>query len=174
MRQGTRGRWRWTTVDGAEITRRGASRFAGPADLWLPPGTSAAGPGRWRLTLSLGAVHRDVLMDLGDVWRDGREVWRTCSWLTPEEDGDWLPGAACLPPFHGTIGVREVAPGELRLSLEGMYVPPFGLFGRLADRLLLGRLARRSLRELLDGVAGRLGSRVQPPRDASLPRRSAR
>lgn len=79
-----------------------------------------------------------------------------------------------LPAFHGPLGVRLDEHGRAGLALEETYLPPFGRLGRLADRVLLGRLARRSARELLAALARGLDHAPYSPREASLPRRSAR
>ncbi|HWH32286.1 MAG TPA: hypothetical protein VNU01_06405 [Egibacteraceae bacterium] len=151
-----------------------AVRFGADPASWLPAVVESRGRGRWRLPLSLGGVHRHVALELGDAWRDGADTWRACAWRPQEERGDWIPGPLWLPSFAGSLGVCRRGASAADLVLEGAYRPPFGFAGRAVDRLLLGRLARRSARELLASVAACLAPESYRPRAASVALRSAR
>jgi PAS domain S-box-containing protein len=60
----------------------------------------------------------------------------------------WLP----LPVAHGFITVRPH--GQFtRLSLDGQYVPPFGIAGRVFDAVLARWVAQRAIQRLADEMA---------------------
>ncbi len=60
----------------------------------------------------------------------------------------WLP----LPVIHGFITVRPN--GQLtQLRLEGQYVPPFGIAGRVFDAALGRRVAQLAIQRLADEMA---------------------
>jgi len=108
------------------------------------------------LGLDLGAgasVHQNVSVQLGIpkpvddglvlplAWRaTGREEW--------------------LPAFTGELSASEARHGT-RLRLSGMYTVPLGVVGKFGDGVLGRRLARSSLRALVERLAGHLESEVQ-------------
>ena len=169
-----RGRLRRLTVEGPRVAAGAAQAFMSSPRRWLPRGARARGRGRWELTLSLGPAHRDVVLDLGPVWRNGQTLSRACTWQATPERSDWLDAPAWLPCFHGTLVLSPDPGGAPALRLEGAYVPPFGSMGEAIDRIALGRLAHQSAREFLGALAVSLDEAAQTPRAASLPLRSAR
>jgi hypothetical protein len=56
-----------------------------------------------------------------------------------------------LPDFHGLLTVRVRAPGT-EVSIQGSYVPPFGIAGQLFDSAIGYRIARVTLQKLLDDI----------------------
>jgi len=81
----------------------------------------------------------------------------------------WTAGTRFYPDFRGTLHLRIVTVDETRLSLEGEYRPPLGLAGRVFDRLIGRRIARATLRDLLD----KLGDEMER-READYRRSGAR
>lgn len=66
----------------------------------------------------------------------------TCRWR------GWLP----LPVVHGFITVRPN--GQLtRLTLDGQYIPPSGIAGRVLDAVLVRRVAQLAMQRLADEMA---------------------
>lgn len=129
-------------------------RFSADPGEWLPSPATPKGRHRWEIELSVAGAHRRVIAEIGDVWRVGDALWRSCSWWPLEEQGDWVEGPKMLPTFHGSLGLS----GGLgsRLVLSGSYDPPLGALGRFLDKVLLGRLAGRSALGMLEQLAQRL------------------
>ena len=71
---------------------------------------------------------------------------------------DWEPsGAGPYPTFSGTMNVyAEPDPRESRLEIDGNYEAPGGGFGRFFDMLVGRRIARASLLDLVERIAGEL------------------
>jgi hypothetical protein len=94
---------------------------------------------------ALATFHKAALLDLGPVRAAGTGYEVEIGWRA-------ATAAPLFPVFSGRL-VTE--PGELRI--EGIYAPPGGAVGRLADRVLLhtaaNATARWVLREL-DVAAG--------------------
>lgn len=119
--------WGGEAVDGAPA---GLRRYA--IDLRLRVGGERGG---------LTTFRKAALLDLGPVLPsdEGWEVeiaWRAAS------------GAPLFPVFGGLL---SIAPGVLRL--EGVYAPPGGMVGRMADRVLLHVAANGTARWLLGELA---------------------
>lgn len=65
----------------------------------------------------------------------------------------WRPQTAgVFPDFHGVLTVRPNHAG-VTLQLDGAYDPPFGAFGKVFDVLAGRRIARQTMRHLLDDFA---------------------
>jgi hypothetical protein len=104
---------------------------------WLP----GLGIGR-RVMLAFG-IHSDAL-DHGRQHDEMRITWRT--------------GSRLLPDFHGSIRFRIDA-NRTRVLVDGTYLPPLGLVGRLFDRAVGGTIARASMQGLADRIAAYLTQR---------------
>jgi hypothetical protein len=64
----------------------------------------------------------------------------------------WKPDhGSAFPDFRGVLTVRPKDRG-VSMRLQGNYEPPFGLAGRLFDRLAGHRIASRTMQRLLDSV----------------------
>jgi hypothetical protein len=68
----------------------------------------------------------------------------------------WNAGTRWLPNFHGTLRVHIAPQVKTALSIEGWYAPPFGIFGKLFDRVLGRKLAQKTVESLLDQIAERM------------------
>lgn len=66
---------------------------------------------------------------------------------------EWTAGTRLFPDFHGTLRLRIATVESTLLALEGCYRPPLGRPGLLFDRLVGRRIARATMRELLERVA---------------------
>jgi uncharacterized membrane protein len=69
----------------------------------------------------------------------------------------WTAGTRFFPDFHGALRLRIASVEETRLSLEGTYQPPFGAFGAVFDLVIGRRIARATMRDLLQ----RLGDAME-------------
>jgi hypothetical protein len=95
---------------------------------------------RHRVALSFG-IHEDVL-------EGGRRH--------DELRFHWQSGSQFLPNFRGTMRFR-IESLRTRVLVDGGYTAPLGIVGYCFDQLVGKRLARTSLQELADRVAGYLG-----------------
>ena len=132
--------------------RHVAALLARGAEVWggEPVGGAPAGLRRFSIDLrlrvggdrgGLTTLRKAALVDLGPVLPndDGWEVevaWRAAS------------AAPLFPVFGGRL---VMVPGQLRL--EGVYAPPGGVVGRVADRVLLHLAANGTARWLLAELA---------------------
>jgi hypothetical protein len=121
----------------------------GPAGRWLPgaePLPETGGLRRHAVDLRLRVGRDDAavttfrkaaVLDLGPVHRVGAGYEVEISWRA-------ATGAPLFPVFSGLL---SVGPRELRI--EGLYAPPGGVVGRIADRVLLHTAANATARWLL-------------------------
>jgi len=72
---------------------------------------------------------------------------------------EWHAGTRLFPNFHGTLRLRIATIESTRLTFEGAYRPPLGTFGLVFDALLGRRIARATMRELLERIAAGLERR---------------
>lgn len=117
----------------------GMRRFA--VDLRLRVGGEGSG---------LATFRKAAFLDLGEPMRTPRG-WRV------EIGWQASTAAPLFPVFSGALAVED---GVMRL--EGLYAPPGGVLGRVADRLLLHVAANGTARWLLDEL-----DRVALEREAS-------
>lgn len=120
--------WDGEPIDGAPD---GMRRFA--IDLRLRVGGERSG---------LTTFRKAALLDLGTP-REAGDGWVT--------EVEWR-AASVAPLFPVFAGRLFVTPGQLRL--EGVYAPPGGIVGRVADRVLLHVAANGTARWLLGELAG--------------------
>jgi hypothetical protein len=140
----------------AEASPARAAELLGPGrDTWLGELVTAAdgpeGTARHLLDLELRvsdvaprvAFHKAAYVDIGPLRSDEASgaAWVHLSWRA----------ATLTPLFPVFAGILRWQDGELQLS--GVYAPPGGAIGAVADRLLLNVAARATGRRLLERIA---------------------
>lgn len=80
---------------------------------------------------------------------------------------DWNAHSRFLPNFSGTLRFRIEAT-RTRIVLAGAYAPPLGALGALFDRVLGGRLAQATARDLVDRTALALEEKWAAERRAAV------
>ena len=127
--EGDAGRW----LEGAEALpdAGGLRRYA--VDLRLQVGRDDA---------ALTTFRKAAYLDLGPVRRAAARSEVEISWRA-------ATAAPLFPVFSGWLTAE---PGELRI--EGIYAPPGGVVGRIADRALLHTAANATARWLLRALVG--------------------
>jgi hypothetical protein len=65
-----------------------------------------------------------------------------------------------FPTMEAELQLSDAGPAETEVRLVGEYEPPLGALGAMADRMAGHRIAERSVRDFLEGVAGRLRERL--------------
>lgn len=70
------------------------------------------------------------------------------------------PAGGLFPALDADLMLARVDARRTRLSVIACYRPPLGTLGVQLDRMLLGRVARATLRSLLDSLAEKM---TQPP-----------
>jgi hypothetical protein len=78
--------------------------------------------------------------------------------LHDEVDFEWNAQSRWLPDFHGVFRFR-IESLKTRVIMDGEYVPPFGRFGTIFDRLVGHRLARATATDVVDRLAHELEAR---------------
>lgn len=66
-----------------------------------------------------------------------------------------------FPELNADLALSQMGPYMTSLSLDGTYEPPLGVVGRVADRMILGRLADATVRNWMDRLAEAVGTRRQ-------------
>ena len=108
------------------------------------------------LSVDLGAgasVRQRVTVHLGAPRSTGSGLVLPLSWKAAGHD-------ALLPTFDGELVVSRAGAGA-NLRLRGTYTVPLGALGRVGDRVVGGRIARRSLAELVERLAAGLEGEVE-------------
>lgn len=144
---------------------RGFVRLAASVPLRMDPAAVAAmlgrGPDGWELRSSIGGIRRyavDLRLRLGSestgLTTFGKAAWVDLgpmrqvgtSYAVPIE---WQASSAAplFPVFAGELRIEAD-----RLSVNGLYAPPGGPVGRLADRALLHVAATGTARWLLGEI----------------------
>jgi hypothetical protein len=80
---------------------------------------------------------------------------------------EWRAGTRLFPHFHGTLRLRIEDVRRTRLTFEGAYRVPAGAPGALFDVILGKRIARSTMRELLERM-GRALERREREYEAEL------
>jgi len=128
----------------AALTGAGAGWLSGATELESVNGLRRfavdlrfrVGPG----SISRLTFRKAALLDIGTPWRGGG------GWVA--EIGWRASGAAPLfPVFSGQLKI-----GPVQLRIDGLYAPPGGSLGRIADRVLLHIAAQATASWLLDEV----------------------
>ncbi|HEX6220504.1 MAG TPA: hypothetical protein VF115_05385 [Acidimicrobiia bacterium] len=75
----------------------------------------------------------------------------------------WSAAGARLlfPELTADLVLSKRGKDETELTLRGTYQPPMGVFGRLADRALLGRVAEATVKSWVEQLAAALSSESQ-------------
>jgi hypothetical protein len=84
------------------------------------------------------------------------EPVRTSTWAVIPIS--WKPtfGRKLLPVMNGKVDVSPVSKEETRLTVSGMYEPPFGKLGEQLDEVLMHNVAEGTVKELAELIAARL------------------
>lgn len=130
--------------------------FAGDPTRWLP-GASRDGPDRFVFRLPAGTFTQHVVATVGPLRQHAQTYWRTIRWRPVTDDGTPGPTSLLLPEFDGELGLH-IAGSRMTLLIDGRYRPPGGAVGRAADTIALGRVARRTIEQVLGDITARLGA----------------
>ncbi len=130
-------------------------RLGEPHPRWLADGATAAYAEGERLFLTISAaggqltVRKRVHIDLGAATSRGDGAVVPLSW--------WATGAECLfPTLDADLEIMPMGPDQVMLTLMGRYEPPLGSVGRVANRLVLHRVAEACVRSFLRRTAANL------------------
>jgi hypothetical protein len=124
----------------------------------------ARDPRRWfpRLTdedFAVGAriagisVHKKVVVEVGQPARAGTYMSVPLTWRASFAQ-------RLFPEMAGTIELAPVDTRVTRLTVSGMYEPPFGRLGRELDAALLHRVATATVKDLAESISQRLRARA--------------
>jgi hypothetical protein len=108
-------------------------------------------------------VTRRVEVELGPVLRYPSRTTLALRWRPLGRTGSTL-----LPDLDADLEIGPLGPERTQLSLSGSYHPPLGQFGRLADRMVMHRVAEATVKDFLDRVGRALLERA-PSVAASSP-----
>jgi hypothetical protein len=98
------------------------------------------------------ALAKTVTIEPGPVRRFGDGILVAFSWKA--EGGESL-----FPRLDADIEIAPFGVDRTTLELRGRYEPPAGNLGRVADKLLLHRLAESTVRAFLGSVCGAVADR---------------
>ncbi|MGC8628019.1 MAG: hypothetical protein ACP5VR_10825 [Acidimicrobiales bacterium] len=123
-------------TEGVHLGR--AARGAGEA---LSDIRVKVGPQGWPMLLA-----KTVEITTGPVRQHDRTMLVAFSWRATG------PGSL-FPSLDADIEVSPISPGQSQVALRGRYEPPGGAPGKVADRLVLHRLADATIRAFLSQLA---------------------
>lgn len=106
--------------------------------------TARVGPKNWP-----AAFGKSVEVRSGPIRRHGDAMLIAFSW---EARG----GASLFPCLYGDLEIAPLGPDQTVLTIRGSYEPPAGRLGRVADDLLLHRIAQSTIRAFLDALGDQL------------------
>ncbi len=106
--------------------------------------TAKVGPKGWPAALS-----KTVAIRLGPVRRHGDSTLIAFSWQA-------RGGASLFPRLDADLEVAPFGLDQTVLTIRGAYEAPAGWPGRVADELLLHRIAESTLRAFLDSLCAQL------------------
>lgn len=116
-------------------------------------------------------VHKTVRLRTGVAERHGARVCIPLHWRAE-------PGRHLFPRFDGTIELDPQSRWTAHLAIVGAATLPWGPIGAAADATALNAVADRTLRHLIEGLAGALERAVHEPearpRTAETPPRQFR
>jgi hypothetical protein len=135
----------------------------GPAARWLEGLATDAGRRSEGLLAEVQVgplgphLARPVRIHLGDPARLASTTSLPMSW---EPVGETL-----LPKLEADLEVGALGPARTQLAIGARYRPPLGRLGRVADRVLLHRVAEATVKDFPD----RVGEAVQAAVEATAP-----
>jgi len=122
---------------------------------WIPGLAGSAGARGEALMVEVGfgppghRVEKLVKVELGEAQRfPGKTVLPL----------RWCPEGMqrLLPALDAGLEIASLGATRTQLAVSASYRPPLGLVGRAMDRALLHRVAEATIKDFLDGVAGRV------------------
>lgn len=134
---------------------------------WLPGLAEAATGHGETLLLEVGfgakpRLRKQMEVELGDPVRMGTTMLIPMRWQAASL-------APLFPVLEADVSVVALGPHRSQVSVDGRYKPPLGAVGRMADRILLHRVAEATVGDFLDRVAREL-SDDHPGESGSGPR----
>ncbi len=66
--------------------------------------------------------------------------------------------AGLFPALDGQLEIAPMGKTTTQLGISATYEPPFGLFGKIADRALMHRVAEITVKDFLDRVGDQLAA----------------
>jgi hypothetical protein len=128
--------------------------LADPSGFFSRPASEAYEQGE-QLSASLAPSVRHprlgnrVFLDVGRPYRREDRLMLPIQW--------WVPGASALfPRLEGDLELAPLGSETTQITLMGRYDPPLASLGEAMDRLLLHRVAEKSVRRFLKDVAADL------------------
>src|SRR4030095_1634336 len=98
------------------------------------------------VTLKGRAVLREVEVEVGPPMRFPSKLVLPLRWAA-------TGGQGLFPTLDADLEVGALGPERTDVSMRASYVPPFGLPGRVLDRILLHRVAEATVKDFVDHVA---------------------
>lgn len=94
-------------------------------------------------------VRKRVSVELGEPASIGNWVEIPLTWTATS-------ARKLFPVLTGKVVMAPVEPGVTRLTVSGMYEPPFGRLGREIDEVLMHSVADATIKDLAESIAERL------------------
>lgn len=95
----------------------------------------------------LGRLARYARMNVGAACLERRSVAVPITWRSLEEE-------PLYPTFTGNIRLKQLPDGINLLQIDGHYEPPGGPLGRAADATVMAAIAKETIRDFVERIAG--------------------
>jgi hypothetical protein len=122
---------------------------------WIPGLAGSAGVRGEALMVDVGfgppghRVDKLVRVELGEVQRFPGKTVLPLRWCPEGME-------RLLPALDADLEIAGLGATRTQLAVSASYRPPLGMVGRAMDRALLHRVAEATVKDFLDGVAGKL------------------
>ncbi len=88
------------------------------------------------------------------------EAARLSTWAVVPVSWKATSAEKLFPAMAGKVAVAPVSKEETRLTVSGMYEPPFGRLGEELNAAVMHKVAERTVRELADSIAQKLNRSI--------------
>jgi len=131
-----------------EFDKLSSALTEGPTN-WVPGpvGTETSKVTELSAETPFGRLSRYARVETGPPELRESEVIVPISWQS-------LEGEELFPTVYGELRLQRVADGRSQLELRGYYAPPGGIIGQAADAIVMNALAKATVEDFVQRVAG--------------------
>lgn len=103
-------------------------------------------------------IDKEVEIELGSPYPMPSKTLFPIAWSAKGAEG-------AFPRLEADIEIAPLGPSRTQLAISARYRPPFGVVGRVLDRVLMHRVAEATVKDFLDRAGERIAATVAAPAD---------